>query len=361
MIDKIQIYGQLESGIADGFVTDASQIANFNDGIKLDSKLQVAGHLADSIDWGEWENDGKVEIPQGTSMYAIFKKMLQQIRDGYVNWVYTENEPEISNITLRINDKTSTSYTAEVGSTVTMSYTGGNITPNQGEYVLNHDCGYFENANGVWKDDLKTVYVTRTSSGSNSITYTYDGVTQNNNSITVAEGSKTVSGTVRGTTVTDNAVSASKVFASNNIKQVIPSIFAEITHTTKSYSMVKFSGASTIKGDYYTFVGTSKTSVSDMNSENIRELQIKNFKNSTGHIIGTYPAAKRDDYLYIAVPEGYTLVEANQKSGNMAGQFKSTPKQVQLPNKAMKNYTLYYIKIESNSTFELDKNSIRIE
>ncbi len=337
MSEKIKIYGQLESGVKDGFVTDSEQVCT------SDRIMVVGGPLAE-VDDDKWPQEWKDEngnkfIPKGVSMDEVFSTLFSNIKDGTVSWSIGSWSPFIDNPTLsKLTEKGKTTaisktgdkYVVETGTTITATIKPGTVQNNTRtwELIFDEDCGYYKekaNSDGtkewVWTNDSYTVTQSG-SDNSNNITLTckLNNNTANLQDLKIEDGKNDLLVSQSKTTATLSVFSEShKVYASSNIKQKLEDVYSEIADVEGDTKDLLNSDEESpfleldVYGSLCCFLGGVDGTVSataENISEIVRGLNYKVFVDgitTSGKSISHTLTVPAKGSIVIAVPEGYEV------------------------------------------------------
>ncbi len=397
--NKIKIYGQLESGVKDGFVTDSEQVCT-------SKKIMVVGGPLAEVDDDKWPEDwkeanGNKFIPQGKSLDDVLEELFNKTKDGHVEWSNaiwnpTINNPQIDNFILGGSNisKTGNDYVVETGATITATISGGKtVSDNVRKWTLafDKDCGYYkevEKENGItewiWTD---TDYTVQQSGTDDSVNINYgvkwNGESGKPNELKVQSGDNTIEViTTQCTASVAQYEQEHTVYASTNAKEKLDNIESSISDAGAQTIQLKNSSGgnpsceATVYGSLYCFLGgvakEVKANDSDI-SDTVRNLGKKSFVRSittSGTSITTSGTSTPYTLTIppqgtgvIAVPAGYELSQIEQMTASMLDLWKKdTTNNVKIADadgKTMHDYTVYII--SNGGDGSADFNNIKIK
>lgn len=327
MSNKIKIYGQLESGVAGGHVTDSGQVCT-SEAITI-AGGPLANDIAETNEaWPEdWKDaDGNKIIPAGKSLNEVLSTLFLKENEGTVSWEAVNWNPTMKAPSVSL-DK---SGTVEVGTvaTVTANTTSG-VNNNTRSSVLSWSPsanGYF--INGAWTKEPKTESKagnapTGTLSVATSLKIGSAAGTITNNKFTVGEGTNTVTATQTGYSVTCEKLPATTVYASTNTKKMLSNKAATLNDTAAtSKTLAATTATASVTGSRFMFWGAYAEQV-ELTSANIRALA----NGGSAAVAATSKDITMTEtgvkHFIVAVPSGYTLSSAknatsmnNEEVGN---------------------------------------------
>ncbi|MBR4155563.1 MAG: hypothetical protein IKU01_02510 [Bacteroidales bacterium] len=390
--NKIKIYGQLESGVKDGYVTDSEQVCTSR-------QIMVVGGPLAEVDDDKWPEDwkdakGNKFIPQGKSLDDVLGELFSKTKDGQVEWSDgiwnpTINNPQIDNFKLSGNtiSKTGNDYVVETGATITATISGGKtVSDNVRKWTLtfDKDCGYYkevENEKGqtewVWTDEDYTVSQQGTDNSSD-VKY----VLKWNNSTDVEDGLKVQDGeNAIEVTTTLCTASVSRyneehiVYASNNMREKLADIESSIGDTGEESTTLKNSSgdnpscSANVYGSLNCFLGgvAKKVKANDTDiSDTVRNLGKKEFVRgitTNGKSISYTLTIPAQGTGIIAVPAGYELLEIKALGAFQTELWKQgTTQNVKIADadsKTLHEYTIYIV--SNNGDGSADYDNIKIK
>lgn len=195
--------------------------------VALDADVTIAGGpLADNVvesgDAWPWHNtDGANIIPAGMSLSEILSGLFLKEKNGTVGVPSYSWSPALTAPTVRLGGKAS--QTLEVGSTVSVGVTpSSEVSGNTAKVTISASEGYFTATDGSWNAGSYSQSVDGSISGTVSVAATYgDSSVSDGDTVTVGEGTNTLSATSSGITASVADFSEATIYASTNTKKVI--------------------------------------------------------------------------------------------------------------------------------------------
>lgn len=198
--------------------------------VALDADVTIAGGpLADNVvesgDVWPWHNtDGANIIPKGMSLTELLTGLFLKVKNGTVGEPSYSWSPTLAAPTVTLDGKTS--QTLEVGSTVNVGVVpSSDVSGNTAKVTVSASEGYFTSPDGSWNAGSYSQSVSGTVSGTVSASATYGGSSVlNSATVTVGEGTSTLSATASGITASVADFSAATIYASTNTKKVLSDV-----------------------------------------------------------------------------------------------------------------------------------------
>lgn len=350
---KVDEIGKIYSG-AEGEIAISSEnvisVENI-DATKttLGSDIQIAGGpLANDIaESGEvWPDDwkdasGNKIIPSGKSMEEILTALFLKVVNGTVAWQTVSWNPTLAEPTAKLSGDS----TVEVGTTLTATTaTNSTVSGNTRSAVCKTTQGYFDTVDGSWNSGNKSISEKGTTSGTASITWTWNGTTTTDTSLVVTiDGTNTLTVSQSGVTASVDALPETTVYASTNTKAVLSSVSATLSDTKPADKTLTSSKSDTVTGAYKAFIGYVDAVPTD--SVGVRALNngTKLGKGAVGTANAVYTIDK--NYMVVALPSGWDFTiqnslgqDAQRDSFDLSGTVN-----VVLPDNTTKVYNVYYI------------------
>lgn len=202
--------------------------------VALDTDVTIAGGpLADNVvesgDAWPWTNDdGAKYIPKGMSLTDILTSLFLKVKNGTVGTPSYSWSPSLAAPTVTLGGKTS--QTLEVGSTVAVAVTpSSSVSGNAAKVSVSASEGYFTSPDGPWNAGSYSQTVAGSVSGTVSASATYGGSSVSDGAtVTVGEGTSTLSATASGITASVANFDAATIYASTNTKKVLSDVSAAV-------------------------------------------------------------------------------------------------------------------------------------
>lgn len=357
-------YQESPSTYTDGlfFTTDTDEILvneesygkNANASVTSEDIIVAGGPLANEVtdNWPtEWVKDGNKVIPAGTSIQSVFQGLLLKTVNGTVSWGSKTWNPSLGAPTVTL----SSDGPAEIGSTVTCTVTSNsNVSGNKRSATCTASQGHFTSLDGSYVSGNKTVSVDGSTSGSVTLTYTWNGTdltgfTSGSTALKIASGTNTFVANQSGITASVAALPETTVYASTNTKQILENVKATLTDTKPENKSLTSTKNDTIVGSYKYFYGSTSGTGLDITSELVRGLSNSGFVSqlSTADVAASISVPAGGNTYIIAVPEGYgitnilALGEDAKGAWSNDGQPKTTVNVV-LPDNTEKKYNIFF-------------------
>ena len=198
--------------------------------VALDTDVTIAGGpLADNVvesddEWPWTNDDGAKYIPAGMSLTEILTGLFLKVKNGAVGEPSYSWNPTLAAPTVTLGGKTS--QTLEVGSTVAVAVTpSSSVSGNAAKVTVSASEGYFTSPDGSWNAGSYSQTVTGSVSGTVSASATYGGSSVSDGAtVTVGEGTSTLSATASGITASVANFDAATIYASTNTKKVLSDV-----------------------------------------------------------------------------------------------------------------------------------------
>lgn len=202
--------------------------------VALDADVTIAGGpLADNViesgdEWPWTNDDGAKYIPAGMSLTDILTGLFLKVKNGTVGTPSYSWSPSLAAPTVTLGGKTS--QTLEVGSTVAVAVTpSSSVSENAAEVSISASEGYFTSPDGSWNAGSYSQTVAGSVSGTVSASATYGGSSVSDGAtVTVGEGTSTLSATASGITASVANFDAATIYASTNTKKVLSDVSAAV-------------------------------------------------------------------------------------------------------------------------------------
>ena len=282
----------------------------------LGSSIQVAGgplanNIAETNDEWPWKDDaGNKIIPQGKSLEEILTGLFLKVISGTVTWGDPSWNASINKPSVAL----SSNGPVEVGTKVKVStLSAGTVSGGTRSATCTATQGYFDTVDGEYKSGNKTVSVTGSTSGSATLSCTWNSVAVENVAINsteleVVEGTNTFKVTQSGQKASVDALPTTTVYASTNTKSVIATTSATLTDTKPDDKVLTNSNTDTIEGKYRYFIGCYSDSTFEDKTYTVTSVRTTDVKKSdwmNGKTISyTITVPKGTKGMYIAIPAG---------------------------------------------------------
>ena len=342
------------------FTSDKQSFGKNADQSETTADIVVAGGpLADDIttNWpSEWQKDGNKVIPAGTSIQDILQGLFLKTVNGTVTWGNKSWSPSLGKPTVTL----SSDGPIEVGSTVTCKVTSNStVSSNSRSVTCTCSQGYFNagadgNPTGSYQSGNKTVSKDGSSTGTVSLSYTWNGEAVSNfvsesTALKVVGGENTFVANQSGITASVDALPTTKVFAATNTKSVLANTSAEMSDTKPADKDLTSNNNDKIVGSYKYFIGQVSGVNKEFNSALVRGLATQGFvcNLSTADVVTTVNVSAGSHTYIVAVPEEYTITQilALGKDAKSAWSTNGEPKttvDVVLPDNSTKTYNVFY-------------------
>lgn len=328
---------------------------------KTTADIVVAGGpLADDItnDWPtEWMKDGNKVIPSGTSVQDILQGLFLKTVNGTVEWGSKSWSPSLGKPTVEL----SSNGPAEIGSTVTCKVVANsNVSSNTRSCTCTASQGHFTSLDGSWVSGNKTVSKTGTTSGSVSLSYTWNGdavsnFTSESTTLKIKSGENKFVANQSGITASVEALPTTTVYASTNTKSILTDTTASkkqvatMNDTKPNDKDLTSTQNDTIVGSYRYFIGQVSGTGLTYNSDLVRGLSTKGFVSqlTTADVMANVTVSAGGNTFVIAVPEEYTIINLLALGDDAKGAFmidgaEKTTVDVVLPDNSTKKYNVFY-------------------
>ena len=328
---------------------------------KTTADIVVAGGpLADDItnDWpSEWMKDGNKVIPSGTSVQDILQGLFLKTVLGTVEWGSKSWSPSLSKPTVEL----SSNGPAEIGSTVTCKVvSNSNVTGNTRSCTCTASQGHFTSLTGSWVSGNKTVTQDGTTSGTVSLSYTWNDVavsnfTSESTTLKIKAGTNKFVANQSGITASVGALPTTTVYASTNTKSILTDTTANkkqvatMSDTAPDAKALTSTQNDTITGSYRYFIGQVSGTGLTFTSDLVRGLSTKGFMSqvTTADVMTNVTVSAGGNTFIVAVPEEYTITNLLALGDDAKGAFMTDGKEkttvdVKLPDNTTKKYNIFY-------------------
>ena len=350
------------------FTTDTDEILVNSDsyGKNADKSLTTSdivvagGPLADDItnDWPtEWVKDGNKVIPSGTSIQDILQGLFLKTVPGTVEWGSKSWSPSLGKPTVEL----SSNGPAEIGSTVTCKVVSNSkVSGNTRSCTCTASQGHFTSLDGSWVSGNKTVSKTGTTSGSVSLSYTWNGEAVSNfasesTTLKIKDGENKFVANQSGIKASVEALPTTTVYASTNTKSILTDTTASkkqvatMSDTKPNDEDLTSTQNDTITGSYRYFIGQVSGTGLTYDSDLVRGLSTKGFVSqlTTADVMANVAVSAGGNTFVIAVPEEYTITNLLALGDDAKGAFmtdgaEKTTVDVVLPDNSTKKYNVFY-------------------
>lgn len=353
-----ETYGQgiyFTNDTAEILTGDESYGKNADKSLTTSDIVVAGGPLADDIttNWPtEWVKDGNKIIPSGTSVQDILQGLFLKTVNGTVEWGSKSWSPSLGKPTVEL----SSNGPAEIGSTVTCKVvSNSNVSSNTRSCTCTASQGHFTSLDGSWVSGNKTVSKAGTTSGSVSLSYTWNGVAVSNfasesTTLKIKDGENKFVANQSGITASVSALPSTTVYASTNTKSVLSNVSATLSDTKPDDISLTSSNNDTITG-YYRWNAFAADSI-DITAT------VSSWKFTNSKTVSSVTASDQK-YIVVMIPSGFTLKTATQMGLDFKGSFDSADVTLTIGGGSdTHSYKMYYWKNTSGSDATVDNITI---